>query len=205
MNHDALPSAAETSSPPFDESEVARVFDAYLADLEARRAVDPERLLNDHPDIAEPLRACLEVMHLVDQMAGGSTSVPDQRRKGANMSFPQAGSGSVMLRILDLGPGGEPRVHLRDLPEEQEPMIKPHSAEMTAQNGHGLTRFELQGEIARGGMGVVLKGRDVDLGRDLAIKVLLESHQGQHRGGAPVRRGGADRRPVAAPGDRPRV
>jgi hypothetical protein len=27
-------------------------------------------------------------------------------------------------------------------------------------------------------MGAVLKGRDVDLGRDLAIKVLLEAHQG---------------------------
>ena len=59
-------------------------------------------------------------------------------------------------------------------------------------------RLQLLGEIARGGMGAVLKGRDPDLGRDLAVKVLLESHQRQARAGPPVRRGGADRRPAPA-------
>ena len=38
-------------------------------------------------------------------------------------------------------------------------------------------RLQLLGEIARGGMGAVLKGRDPDIGRDLAVKVLLESHR----------------------------
>jgi serine/threonine-protein kinase len=40
-------------------------------------------------------------------------------------------------------------------------------------------RLQLLGEIARGGMGAVLRGRDTDLGRDLAVKVLLEAHGDQ--------------------------
>jgi serine/threonine-protein kinase len=40
-------------------------------------------------------------------------------------------------------------------------------------------RLQLLGEIARGGMGAVLKGRDNDIGRDLAVKVLLEAHRGK--------------------------
>jgi hypothetical protein len=37
----------------------------------------------------------------------------------------------------------------------------------------------LEGEIARGGMGAVFKGRDVDLGRDIAVKMMLETHKGR--------------------------
>jgi serine/threonine protein kinase len=69
-----------------------------------------------------------------------------------------------------------PQVLLRELPDEPEPLARPRSTEMPP-NGAGANRYQLQGEIARGGMGAILKGRDIDLRRDLAIKVLLESHQ----------------------------
>jgi serine/threonine-protein kinase len=42
---------------------------------------------------------------------------------------------------------------------------------------HLPQRYQVLGEIARGGMGTILRGRDVNLGRDIAIKVLLETHQ----------------------------
>ena len=38
-------------------------------------------------------------------------------------------------------------------------------------------RYQLHGEIARGGMGAIVKAKDVDLGRTLAIKVLLDEHR----------------------------
>ncbi|WP_419189146.1 tetratricopeptide repeat protein [Stieleria marina] len=69
-----------------------------------------------------------------------------------------------------------PRVLLRESHAEgDDPISKPNSPEIPHSDSDG--RYRLDGEIARGGMGAVLKGRDMDLGRDLAIKVLLDSHK----------------------------
>ena len=105
-------------------------------------------------------------------------------------------------------------VVLRDAKDAgHEPIVQPKSPEMPERNSD--SRYRLDGEIARGGMGAILKGRDTDLGRELAIKVLLDVHkdrpdviqrfieeaqiggQLQHPGIAPIYELGqfADRRP----------
>ena len=58
--------------------------------------------------------------------------------------------------------------------------VRPYSPEM-ASPADRPPSVQLLGEITRGGMGAILKGRDPILGRDLAVKVLLQQHRENHR------------------------
>ena len=150
------------------------------ADVELRRQV--ERLLAAHPQ-AEHYRA----KPAVDRPEFDPTD-PGQEPTGIAPAIAPAGDDVTygfepvrpgqVLKTLARSIGSIPGVLLPDTSPDDAGMavIQPSSEEMPAPAKRG-DRYQLFGEIARGGMGVVIKGRDPDLGRDLAVKVLLASHR----------------------------
>ena len=83
-------------------------------------------------------------------------------------------AGISVLESLSQICGSSPNVLLRPEVENQaEPIVRPGADQIAGRSGE---RYQVAGEIARGAMGAILKGRDTDLGRDLAIKVLLDQH-----------------------------
>ncbi len=85
------------------------------------------------------------------------------------------GAGHSVLRSLSKQLTEVPNITLHDAHEERDGVLKPGSPELRGKPDE--RRYHLMGEIARGGMGAIIKGRDTDLGREIAIKVLLDSHK----------------------------
>jgi serine/threonine protein kinase len=92
-------------------------------------------------------------------------SIPDSLDAGLAAGFagPRSSLGDMRPPLLKEAEG------------ESAHVVQPKSDAMPPPEQTG-DRYQLQGEIARGGMGAVLRGHDMDLGRDLAVKVLLEKY-----------------------------
>ncbi len=97
------------------------------------------------------------------------TPTPNPDRDWGHASAAQ----SVLTRIEEKA-GEIPRVMLQEAPSEPSPLVMAKSTSVPS--GRALDHYDLVGEIGRGAVGVILKGRDVDLGRDVAIKLLRDEY-----------------------------
>jgi hypothetical protein len=133
---------------------------ATIEDLSAEIAEDPAEL-------RERLQAVASMMSFLGM--GTESGSLGHRSIGETVDLRTGGRG--VLETVGMSVGQVPRVLLRDTDGGPEPPLhRPSDGDETA----GGTRYRIDGEIARGGMGAVLRGRDPDLRRDVALKVLRD-------------------------------
>jgi serine/threonine protein kinase/formylglycine-generating enzyme required for sulfatase activity len=140
-------------------SETLDLYAGYLDALEAGGGADFEELCCRHPERAADLRRLhqewRDVEGLLERLGGvGSLERRLRGRHGAEVD--------PAISLEDSGP------HSFD-PAPASKLL----TEITAR-GSGFARYEVRGEIGRGGQGAVLRVWDRDLRRSLALKILLE-------------------------------
>ncbi|MEM6468386.1 MAG: protein kinase [Planctomycetota bacterium] len=120
----------------------------------------------------DQLRSQLEEMLSAHEEAKGFLSHPPQPLASVADAGNQSAVGctSVLNQLRQDLPVAD--INLGDEAGDLAATIEASAAESAPTH-----RYQLHGEIARGGMGSIWKGRDVDLGRSLAVKVLLDSHR----------------------------
>jgi serine/threonine-protein kinase len=99
----------------------------------------------------------------------GHDTTPDPDRR-----TPERPRDASILDVLAKKSGGASRVHLRDAGSADDaPVLDPKARSFQDElTGADRGKYRVLGEIARGGMGIVLRGHDVELGRDVAMKVV---------------------------------
>ena len=142
------------SDPSFDPIEPASVAERFyfeaLSAAGGGRTVDLDALCRARADLAGELRL---VHELWQQLKDSRAPVGERLRRR-------------------FGPEADPGVSLQGAPE---PGAEFSSAMIQRLSGRrdAFTRYQLEGEIARGGMGAILSVWDEDLRRHLAMKVVL--------------------------------
>jgi serine/threonine-protein kinase len=130
---------------PPEEEAQAAALDRYLARLQAGERPDPAELLAAHPALASTL-ACLDALERL--------APPAPVRAGQAAADAQNNQATVAEPLASVEAPGAP---------------------VAEQVGNEFGKFELLHELGRGGMGVVYKARQKDLGRLVALKMILRS------------------------------
>jgi hypothetical protein len=155
------------------------VYGEFLLREDLGEAPELAEYLDRFPELADGLRRLHGFERLNDVMI--LVADGDDDPQGTDSFTPwqtpldNEAAGESVLGILAAKFGAMPRVVL-----EATETGGSGSPSQAIPRTFGLDgRYRLHGEIGRGGMGTVFRGRDSDLGRDLAIKVLLDRHRDQ--------------------------
>lgn len=169
-----------SSNDPHLERLIAR----YLQSMEAGETPDRERLLSANPELADSLRS-----FFLDH-DGSQKEADENAPQSTDKSGPAADSESQTLPPTQ-HESEAPTLHPRQSSENSDHITMPpdggntSNAPIVGTNVRYFGDYELLEEIARGGMGVVYRARQVTLNRIVALKMILA---GQLAGEEDVRR-----------------
>ncbi len=139
-----------------NSSEAERVFVAYLASLTPGEPFDLDQLVARHPELADALRSLHDDWRRLSELVDATQGAP-----AANASI-RARFGDEANPAVTIGRG-----------QDEDPSVDPLLRGLEERRP-ATSRYQLLGEVARGGMGVILKVWDSDLRRHLAMKVILD-------------------------------
>jgi formylglycine-generating enzyme required for sulfatase activity/serine/threonine protein kinase len=134
------------------------VFARWISDRQRGRNVEFAEILRRHPDLAREL---LELQSI--------------QERGVETGHTSLARRSVLAEIAErFGEEAVSKISLRE-PGKAAPGSTAASARIAelAARGKGFGRYDVEDEIARGGMGAILRVWDEDLRRHLAMKVAL--------------------------------
>ncbi|MCC7014100.1 MAG: SUMF1/EgtB/PvdO family nonheme iron enzyme [Planctomycetes bacterium] len=143
-----------TSSSPFDP-QAEELFLEFLARRDAGEQPDIEAVCGAHPAHATQLRQMLATYDALSRLRPRASDAPLSER--------------LKQRF---GDGVDPDVSLGGEPQADSGPQSKLFERLRAEGPRG-TRYKLLGEVARGGMGAILKIWDEELRRTLAMKVVL--------------------------------
>jgi WD40 repeat protein len=132
------------------------ILTSYIEALEAGGAPDWARFLADHPEHATELEAFFANHDRLSRIAAGFASLLDGPRGRAPSPEQTIPLGSTIVAA-----GGRP--------------VEPE-APSPGEKVRYFGDYEIRSEIARGGMGIVYRARQVSLNRPVALKMILAGH-----------------------------
>jgi hypothetical protein len=148
------PNLPDDALPPQPNDEIEALATQFLAQLRSNEKPDREAVVRAHPHLADRLARRLALVEMIYRL--GLAPGADCPTETGTVEVPDGAS----LPGARLSPNGA---------AEEEPA---GPAAVPEQLPRRLGRYEVFEELARGGMAVVLLGRDPDLDRDLALKVI---------------------------------
>jgi WD40 repeat protein len=138
------------------ENRLNEIIAAYLREQDAGRTPDREALLAGHPDLVQELKSFFANQDQINQLAQ-----------------------PVAVVAPPLAPGA---IDDADRLTEPSPTWNADDSRLTTRHSPPGTKnryfgdYELLDEIARGGMGVVYRARQISLNRVVALKMILAGH-----------------------------